>query len=337
MQNKCSGARRVAVIALILASLITVGVLEMRMDMGLSWVDSFFYTVTTLATVGFEAPPNLTDRGKVILVLLIIVGFGVMAYAIGEITRYFVEDRILTMLGRRRDRMLNTIRDHWIICGLGRVGTQIAETFASEGVPFVAIERGEQAMVSGVERGWLVVNRNATEERALEEAGITRARGLIATLSSDPDNVYVVLCARALNMNLKIIARANDPQSSNALYRAGANKVINPLVAGAFTMANVALRPNAAEAMQDLLSTTRKLNLEFDKVTISDDSLVAGLSLAQANMRRNFNMLALAVDRKGKVVYNPPADFVLQGGDELLFLCQVDHVEDLRRLLTGNI
>ncbi|WP_281744384.1 potassium channel family protein [Thermanaerovibrio acidaminovorans] len=293
MQNKCSGARRVAVIALILASLITVGVLEMRMDMGLSWVDSFFYTVTTLATVGFEAPPNLTDRGKVILVLLIIVGFGVMAYSIGEITRYFVEDRILTMLGRRRDRMLNTIRDHWIICGLGRVGTQIAETFASEGVPFVAIERGEQAMVSGVERGWLVVNRNATEERALEEAGITRARGLIATLSSDPDNVYVVLCARALNMNLKIIARANDPQSSNALYRAGANKVINPLV--------------------------------------------AGLSLAQANMRRNFNMLALAVDRKGKVVYNPPADFVLQGGDELLFLCQVDHVEDLRRLLTGNI
>jgi voltage-gated potassium channel len=293
VQNKCSGARRVAVIALILASLITVGVLEMRMDMGLSWVDSFFYTVTTLATVGFEAPPNLTDRGKVILVLLIIVGFGVMAYSIGEITRYFVEDRILTMLGRRRDRMLNTIRDHWIICGLGRVGTQIAETFASEGVPFVAIERGEQAMVSGVERGWLVVNRNATEERALEEAGITRARGLIATLSSDPDNVYVVLCARALNMNLKIIARANDPQSSNALYRAGANKVINPLV--------------------------------------------AGLSLAQANMRRNFNMLALAVDRKGKVVYNPPADFVLQGGDELLFLCQVDHVEDLRRLLTGNI
>ncbi|MCX7827699.1 MAG: TrkA family potassium uptake protein [Thermanaerothrix sp.] len=337
MDHRCTGKRRIAVIGLTLLLLIGAGMAVMHFNMGLSWVDAAFYTVTTLATVGFEAPPGLTPGSKVFLVFLIVIGFGVMAYSIGEITRFFIEDQMLTLLGRRRNKMLNSVKDHWIICGLGRVGSQVASQFHEEGIPFVALERDEQAVMDAVEGGWLVLNRNATEERALEEAGITRAKGLIATLSSDPDNVYVVLCARALNKNLRIIARANDNQSSAALYRAGADKVINPLVAGAHTMANVATRPKAAEAMQDLIYTTRRLNLEFDKVVIADDSPVAGMTLAQADLRRSLDVLVLAVRKGTAIRYNPPGDYILDGGDELLVLCLKDHVRDLRRLLTGQV
>lgn len=337
MKNRCTGARRIAVIGLTLFMLILLSVLVMKFGMGLSWVDSAFYTVTTLATVGFEAPPNLHHSGKIFLILLIVIGFGIMAYSIGEITRFFIEDQMLTLLGRRRNRMLNSVKDHWIICGLGRVGLQVAQQFHEEGVPFVAIERSEEGVMDAVERGWLVINRNATEERALEEAGISRAKGIIATLNSDPDNVYVVLCARALNKNLRIVARANDNQSSAALYRAGADKVINPLVAGAHTMANVATRPKAAEAMQDLIHTTRKLHLEFDKLILADDSPLCGVSLAQADLRRSLDVLVLAIGRGEKTRYNPPGDFILRGGDELLVLCLKDHIQQLRHLVTGQV
>ena len=311
------------------------GIVGMKLLLGLSWVDAMFYTITTLATVGFEAPPSLTPEGKLFMVALILAGFGVMGFAVGQLTHYFLVDRVLVALGRRRDRVLDKLSGHWVLCGLGRVGTQVGIHFAEDRVPFVAVEVNETACQAALERGWNVVHGSATDEETLRMTRIEKAQGLVATLDNDADNVYVVLCARAQKKDLRIVARANDPHAATVLYRAGADKVINPVLTGATAIAAVATKPKMTEFLHALADTTRKLDLEFDSLRLAADSPLEGKTLAEADLRRTLDVLVLAIDRDGQSRYNPPGDYRLQGGDELFVLCKQDHMGELRRLISG--
>ena len=195
----------------------------------------------------------------------------------------------------------------------------------------------ETACQAALERGWNVVHGSATDEETLRMTRVEKAQGLVATLDNDADNVYVVLCARAQKKDLRIVARANDPHAATVLYRAGADKVINPVLTGATAIAAVATNPKMTEFLHDLADTTRRLDLEFDALRLAADSPLAGRTLAEANLRSTLDMLVLAIERDGQPRYNPPGNYLLQGGDELYVLGKREHMGELRHLVSGSV
>lgn len=313
------------------------GILGFKYLADLSWVDALFYAFTTLTTVGFEAPPNLSEAGKLFTVFLLVVGIGIAGYAVAFFSQNVVVSGLLTALGKRRDRRVEEMRGHWIICGLGRVGRNVAEIVSREETPFVALDRDEAAAEAARHQGWMVLTGDAREEEVLKAAGIGRAAGLIVALDSDADNVYVLLTARSLNRGLRIVVRAQEMQSVNVLYRAGADKVLNPFLAGAAAMARAALKPAVADFL-DLVSISKQLQLEFDSVHLAADNPLVGSSLQGSPLKSRYNLLVVAIrTRSGGVLYNPPGEAVLGSGDELILLGEREKIASFRKDMCESV
>ncbi|MBL3592398.1 MAG: potassium channel protein [Synergistaceae bacterium] len=317
---------------LVVASgLIAVGALGFHLLAGLSWVDALFYVVTTLTTVGYEAPPHLTPEAKLFLVVYIIAAVGTVGVAVAKLTQTIVVERMLHALGKRRESGLERLKDHWIICGLGRVGLQVAEQIASSGEKLVAVETDTRRVEEIQNTNWPVVVGDATREEILEKAGIHRAKGLVAALSEDADNVYVTLSAKALKADLRIVVRAGDVQAVNTLYRAGADKVINPVRSGAAALARAALSPAVADFFE-LINISRELDLDFDSFRVVDGSSLAGQTLREAPLRSRYNAIVIAIHGSDDhVVYNPSGETRIEPGDELILLAPRTAMAGLRR------
>ena len=315
---------------IIALGLVAIGALGLHLLARLSWTDAFFYTVTTLATVGYEAPPHLTPEAKVFLALYIIAAVGTVGFAVGKLAQAIIVDRVLHAMGKRRHNGLERLKDHWIICGLGRVGLQVAEQIAASGEELVVIERDAERIESLPSFQWPFLIGDATREEILEKAGIHRAKGLVAALAQDAENVYVTLSAKALKSDLRIVVRASDVQAVNSLYRAGADKVINPTRAGASALARAALSPAVADFFE-LINLSRELDLDFASFRVVDGSFLAGLALKEAPLRSRYNAIVVAIHgADGSVVYNPSGETRIEGGDELILLAPRTAMAKLR-------
>jgi len=309
---------------IVLLAILASGTIGIRYFTNSPWVDSLFYTVITLSTVGYGAPPGLPDGGKIFVILLILIGIGTAGLAIGEITRYFVIERMLSVMGKRRDSRVKDLENHWILAGLGRVGTEVARHLGNDGIPFVAVDVADRKVASSRERGWMVQQGDIRQEAVLEEAGIKKAKGLILTLSDDSDNVYATLTAKALNPALRIIARANDPQSAKLLKRADAE---------AAAIARASINPAVADFLE-MVNISRDLGLDFSAARVNRESSVVGMTLAEAPLRFEYNAMVIAIKKEqGSIIYNPPGSEVLEGGDELILFAEMDKMEELRALL----
>lgn len=316
----------------ILTLVIITDLVGMIYILDLSFVDSAFYTITTLATVGFQAPPNLTTVGKWFMVWVIISGFSIMGYVLGQLTQSLVTNRLIHTLGQRRKKNLKNLENHWVICGVGLVGKQVGTNFMRDKVPFLAIENDIDKGTALIEDGWSIIIGDAREESVLAEAHIDKAKGIIIALDDDANSVYVTLNARVMNSKLQIIARGNSVQATGMLYRAGANKVINPALSGANAMAAVATKPQVAEFLHGLDYAAEKLNLEFDSIRIDSSSTFCGKKISETNIRSEYGALILAVLSRetGEPEYGPHGDFVLHAGDEILVLVQRQNSKRLR-------
>jgi len=311
------------------------GLLGMRFILGLSWMDSLYYVTTTLTTVGYNPPADLTEEGKLFIVVFLAVGILVIVITLGEIAERVVNRQILDALGRRRDRRLEKLSKHWIVCGLGRVGLNVAEAIAEENEPVVVVDTDEGKVETAREKGWFALRADATLEETLRACGVERAAGLIVSMSNDANNVYVTVSARSLNKDLRIIARANDLQSSGILYRVGADKVINPLLSGASAMARAALRPAVSDFLE-IVHISRQFDLDFYSITLAADSSLVGLALSESPLRSRYNVLVVALKPLGKeMVYNPQGNHVFQAGDELVLLGPRAATPELRKIASG--
>ncbi len=316
--------------------MILFGLLGMRFILGLSWMDSLYYVTTTLTTVGYNPPANLTEEGKLFIVVFLAVGILVIVITLGEIAERVVNRQILDALGRRRDRRLEKLSKHWIVCGLGRVGLNVAEAIAEENEPVVVVDTDEGKVETAREKGWFALRADATLEETLRACGVERAAGLIVSMSNDANNVYVTVSARSLNKDLRIIARANDLQSSGILYRVGADKVINPLLSGASAMARAALRPAVSDFLE-IVHISRQFDLDFYSITLAADSSLVGLALSESPLRSRYNVLVVALKPLGKeMVYNPQGNHVFQAGDELVLLGPRAATPELRKIASGT-
>lgn len=318
-------------VLLIVLSIIATGLLGMHFIIGLSWVDSLYYTIITISTVGYDAPADLTSFGKAFIILLIVSGIGIAGYAIGSLGRLFMGEKLLLYLGKGRDRKVKDIRDHWILCGLGTFGMEIASLLLSEEASFVAIELDTNIVTEARTKEILVIQGDAKNDEILLEAGIERARGIIISLEDEADAVYATLAARALNSNIRIVSKANNTQSENLMYRSGADKVINPVIAGASSIVRASLQPTVADFLE-LVGISRKLDLDFGTVTILPQSYMVGQTLSEAPIRSIYEATVIAVIKpEGKVIHNPHGGLRIEKNDKLIIFGQRRQIAKLRR------
>jgi voltage-gated potassium channel len=312
---------------------------------GWSWFDALYMTVITLATIGYGETHQLTQAGRAFTMALIVVGVAVFGYLLSSLTRAVIEAGVNAALGRRKlFKDISQLKDHYILCGAGRVGLRIVDELAKKGVDFVVIERDEEVAQRLLTKGYLVLIGDATDETVLEGAQVRLARTLISAASSDAENVYITLTTRGMNPNLYIVTRATDQSAERQLMRAGANKVISPVLIGSHRMAQAALSPAVADFLE-LTTMTESLDLNFDQIHIGENSPLNGLMLKDSGIRSQHQVMIVAITPRGggPMIFNPSGDQILRAGDLLIAigthagLSKLEQIADYKRGKTARL
>ena len=290
--------------------------------------DAFYMTVLALTTV--ESPSNLSRPGQVFTVLLLLGGVGAALYTFTLLATIVVEGGLPKRLQRRRQqRMLESLSDHFIVCGYGRIGSIVAQQFRRQHVPYVVVERDSERVQAAIEDGAIGVEADASREEVLKRVGIDRARGLIAAVGTDAENVYAVLTARLMRPDLFIVGRAETEDATEKLKRAGANRVISPYQIGAVQIAQTALRPAVVDFVE-LATSSDNLELAMEEITITPQSRFANRSILDASLRQQYGVIVVGIQREDRRMgFNPEPDTPIRPGDKLVVL---GRPESLRRL-----
>jgi voltage-gated potassium channel len=303
---------------------------------GWSFWDAFYMTAITVTTVGYREVHPMTVAGQAWTVVVLIAGISTLFYTAFILMALVVEGGLhRRFTERRRKRMLDDLANHFIICGYGRIGSIIADEFARQGVPYVVVDRDGARVLEVLERGGLAVEADASREDVLLRLGIHRARGLIAAVSTDAENVYTVLTARVLRPDLFIIARVESEDAEPKLKRAGADRVISPYQLGGVQMAATALRPAVVDFMR-LATSSESLDLMAEQVLLGPGSPLAGRTLREAHLRNNYGVIAVAIKRQsGHMEFSPSPDTRFEAGDQLVVLGHPDKLRALEEFARG--
>jgi voltage-gated potassium channel len=302
----------------IIAAILLLGTLGYMAIEGWTALDAVYMTVTTMATVGFGEIHPLSSNGRLFTIGLIILGVGGALYLLTAMMQFVFEGHLGRNLERRRmQRRIESLREHFILCGYGRVGRQVARDFQSAGVPFVLIDVNQASLDTAADEGCLCVRGDAADDETLRRAGIDRARGLVTCVNSDADNIFVTLSARALRSDLFIVARGNNDDAAPKLRRAGADRVVSPYSIGGRQMAMLATRPAAVEFVDRVLGRA-DVDLLLEDFAIGPGSPLVGKTVRQVGQEIAPGVLILAIRRQAQLVTQPPADTAVGIGDELV-------------------
>jgi voltage-gated potassium channel len=303
---------------------------------GWSVWDAFYMTSITVTTVGYREVHDLSQAGEVWTTLVVFSGVATLFYTASVVMALVVEGGFSAHLQSRWfNRMLNELENHFIICGYGRIGSIIAEEFRRQGVPHIVIDRNPERVNDALGQGGLAVEADASREDVLVRVGIHRARGMIAAVGTDAENVYTVLTARVLNPSLFIIARIESEDAEPKLKRAGADRVISPYQLGGIQMAATALRPAVVDFMR-LATTSERLDLSAEQVQIGQGAPFVGQTLREANLRQTFGVVVVAIQRAdGRMHFNPDPDDRLHEGDQLVALGNATQLKALQDAAAG--
>jgi voltage-gated potassium channel len=302
---------------------------------GWDLLDAFYMTVISLTSVGFGEVHPLSPAGKIFTVLVILGGVAIVAMALGFGSRIVLEGQLERLMGRRKvEKGIARLRDHYIVCGYGRMGKVISQEFLKKPVPFVIVERDPEIFKS-IDPGVLAICGNAEEDAVLKAAGIGSARGLVTVVSSDADNVYITLTAAGLRPDLYIVARAGDEGAERKLMRAGASKVVCPYAIGGAGIANAILRPAVVDFIE-LVTRREHLELQMEEVLVAPTSPLAGRSILQTGLRQQYGAIVVAV-KKGSdhMQFNPEPDHRIDAGDRLIVLGAGEKLDEIARLAAG--
>lgn len=309
-------ARLVAGLA-IFATLIAFGTAGYMSIERWSFVDSLFMTVTTVTTVGYREVRPLDTEGRIFTMFLVVFGVGTAFYLLTTFVAIVIEGDLSAAFGSTRMKnRIDQLRDHYILCGYGRVGEEIAREFAERDIPFVVIENNPEALLRAQQSGHLLIEGDAASDDVLAQAGVARARTLLAASDSDSGNTYITLTAKALNPNIFVVARAGKRESEARARRAGADRVISPYVLSGRRMALSAIQPNIVDFMETL-SVGRNMESILAEVEITSDSGMDGRTVEQ--VFRSAGVTVLGVQRSnGELVVGPVSDLVVHDGDRLM-------------------
>ncbi|MEN9201806.1 MAG: potassium channel protein [Thermostichus sp. DG_1_6_bins_120] len=299
------------------------------------WVEALYMTIITLTTVGYMEVQPLGDRGRLFTVALILMGVLSIGFMVNRITETLAQGHFQEEIRQRRWRkQMEAMTNHYLICGFGRIGRQVAQEFQAEGVPFVVIDQSTDAIHTARDLGYVALQGDITLDATLMEARVQKAEGLIAALPSDAENLYVVLSARTLNPRIRTIARANTEEALQKLQRAGVTHAISPYITGGKRMAAAALRPRVVDFVDGILSgRDRTFYLEEYELAAQECPCV-GQTLRKADLRARSGALIVAIRRAdGQLIGGPSGDTLLQPGDLLLCMGTSEQLRRLSQLL----
>lgn len=302
---------------------------------GWGFLDALYMTVTTITTVGFREVRELSTGGRVFTMLLILCGVGVIIYGLGTIVEYAIKAQLSGVFKRRAVRkQVDKLENHYIICGYGRVGEAVASQFASQGAKFVIVDNDASSLSRAENDGFLVVEGDATSDEALETAGIKKAKGLVAAVGSDADNIYVTLSARVLSPGLLIVARASSEDTMNKLTRAGADRVVSPYGIGGRQMAVLMLKPLVSDYLE-VVTGDGALEFRVEELQLSDKCCAVGRSIRDLSVRETTGATILAVRRSetGAFDTNPSPDVLLETGDTIIAIGTPTEITSLEELV----
>jgi voltage-gated potassium channel len=311
-----------------------VGTLWFWFIVGWDFPDSLEQTVTTVTTVGLGEVRPFDTSAKYFSVILSIVGVSAGLFTLGAVFEEQLEDSLARYGRRRMDRRIARFERHVILCGYGRVGSQIARLLDTAEI--VVVDLDERRLADAGDAGYAVVSGSCTEDDVLRAAGIERAATLIISLGSDADAMSTTLSERAMNAGLRIISRANEVSSEAKLLRAGCDRVVNPLSQGAHRLASFAQQPDVADFLGEVVHD-EEVEFRLEELLIPDGSALAGVALGDAHLRRNSGALVLAMRRPdGSFVSIPDPELPLEPGTTLIAIGTGDQLERLERLLRGE-
>lgn len=325
---------RHAIFAVLVA--IAIGTLSFHFIEGWSLLDSLYVTAQTVTTVGFGDVTPKTLAGRIFATGFMVVGVGVVLYALTSAVQSMFQSELVAAFGQRRhSRKMSQLKEHFIICGAGRVGSHLVRDLRRAGETFIVLERDQQKVSELADQGVPVLVRDATMEESLREAGVERARGLAACLPDDADNVYVVLTARDLNAKLHIVARAAEEQAEVKLVRAGANRVVAPTIIGGHRMAVALTKPAVGDFIDSI--TASQLDLTFEQIEVEPLSTLAGRKLRDTNIRPELDIVIVAIRRSdGEMLFNPSGERSIENGDMLIAIGHPDSLSKLSQLAKGT-
>ena len=322
-------------VALVLG-LLTLGTVGFHVVEGWSWFRSLYGTLMTVSTIGAEPENQLSYPGQVFNVLLIVLGVMIVGFIMAMIAQGVIEFELGTFFGRRRmEKELARIKDHIIICGAGRVGRRMATEVTARGIPVLIVDNDAGKADWALEQEIPVILGDATSEAVLKQARIEHARGLASAVTSDAQNVYIVLTARGVAPNLPIVARASEEDAESKLLKAGANYVISPYSYAGVRMARTLTRPNVQGFLDLALSSLGDgdLDLQIEEIRVAEGSKLAGSTIAQTDLRHHLGVIVLAIrsDSKG-LDFNPGPDRQIASGDFLIAMGDSQKLKTLESL-----
>ena len=325
--------RRILLMLSLMVFTITLGTVGFRLVENYPLFDAFYMTLITVTTVGYQEIHPLSHAGRVFNSFLIIFGVSAMLVAVGAITQIIIELELQDPYGKRRKkRAIMRMKDHYIVCGFGRVGRSAAFELQRAGAPFLVVDRSEQLVARATQAGMLAMQVDATHDDGLREAGIERARGFIAALATDADNLFVILSAKTLNPRLTIVTRASDQDAEAKLRRAGADTVLSPYNIAGHRLAQALVRPHVVQ----LLDFEGQLDVTMEQFRVAPDANLASRRLGDL-APRDAGLIVVAIGKShGKMIFNPPAAIEVAAGDVLIVMGEQAALRNLETVLTNG-
>lgn len=331
-------SNQLIIISILFILVFLVGVIGFKVIGGEKWTffDALYMTVITMTTVGFGEVHPLSVEGRIFCIFLLIGGLGIIASAVSTMTAFLVEGELSGLLRRRKmENKIKNLSNHLILCGIGKVGFWIAEELTKIRQPFVVIEKDKNRLEEALNDlpNLLYIEGDATHNLTLREAGIERAKGLITTLTTDQENLFVTLSARSLNPKLRIVSRATSVDSEDKFRRAGADEVVFPNIIGGLRMASLMIRPTVVSFLDTMLRAEEGV-LRIEEAEVCHElsgKKVHDLREKEESLR--IRLLAIKEKDTGKYLYNPELDKRLKKGDSLILLGEIDNIHKFRKFL----
>ncbi len=320
-------------LAMLLIALGTVGYMVIE---GWPLMDALYMTGITLSTVGYGEVRPVSQPGRVFTLILIFLGVGYFLYVVGNVIQFLVEGRIRLILGRRKlDKQISQLKDHYIVCGYGRMGRALCQFLARKRLEVVVIEQNPDLIPVMDEDGMLYVVGEASEESNLAKAGIERARVFMTVLGQDAANVFLILIAKRLNPDLFVVARANQNETIKTLYAAGANKVVSPFGIGARRMAHAVLRPTVIHFLE-LAFADETTDIHMEEFPVMPSSSLVDKTVQESGIRQDLNLIILAMKKAdGSMAFNPAASTRIEAGDTLIAVGGIRNLSKLEKISTS--
>lgn len=320
---------------LFILTILLLGTLGYEWVEEVSFLDAFFMTVITVTTVGFEEVFPLSDTGKIFTILIIFLGSGGIVYVLGQIFDIIIAGEIKKLLGRKKmDKKIMSMSNHYIICGFGRIGKIICEKLHSAKIPFVVVDKNEKNVELFEEKKYIYVVGDATREATLIGANIIDAKGLVSVVSSDSENVYIVLTAKGFNKNLFVVSRASDDEAGTKMFWAGADKVFSPYSIGGKSIANAIVKPNVSDFFE-LIMGRNDYNMEVGEFLVDEKSHLVGKKISESNIRGE-GLIVIGIRKSSReFVFNPSPLMKFEVGDNVIVLGQSESLQNLKNITRG--